>query len=139
MAKGNSIAVVERQRAIAAVLATPGGVSFHNVAALADEHGVSVSTIWADRRAILELWAKEQDVPMPVRLAEFLARVDSAIVNAAAEGAHSPVLAGLSLRAKVTGIEAPTRSEVQHSGAVSIAGLTDAQAQALAAALVDEG
>ena len=131
--------VVARRRAVAEAMASAGGVSFHNVEALAEELGVTTKTIWSDRRAVLDIWATENDLPMPVRLAEFLARIDSVADKAEREGAFSPAVSALALRAKVTGIEAPTRSEVQHSGAVSIAGLTDAQAQALAAALVDEG
>ena len=131
--------VVARRRAVAEAMASAGGVSFHNVEALAEELGVTTKTIWSDRRAVLDIWATENDLPMPVRLAEFLARIDSVGDKAEREGVFSPAVSALALRAKVTGIEAPARSEVQHSGAVSIAGLTDAQAQALAAALVDEG
>lgn len=136
MPKQSAIAVVERQRAIALVMATPGGVSFHNVEALADEHGCSTSTIWSDRRQILARFAAELDIPAPLALAEWRAQVQGAIANAAADGAHAAVLSGMALVAKVTGLEAPTRSEVQHAGAVSIAGLSDEQAAALAAALV---
>lgn len=116
-------------------MAQPGGVSFHNVDELAEELGVSPRTIWADQKAIRETWAKEEDIPTPVRLKEWRAEVDTAIAEARQDGAHSAVLSGLALRAKVTGLEAPTQSEIKHTGAVSIAGLSDEQAAALADAL----
>ena len=130
--------IVERQRAVAKAMACPGGVSFHNVDALADEWGCSPKTIWADQRAIRKQWASEEDIPTPVRLKEWRAEVDSAIDAAAADGAHSAVLSGLALRAKVTGLEAPAKSEVKHTGGISIEGLSDEQAARLAAALGDD-
>jgi len=129
--------IVERQRAVARAMAKPGGVSFHNVDALAKEHGVSPKTIWADQKAIRAQWATEEDIPTPVRLREWRAEVDTAIAEARADGAHSSVLSGLALRAKVTGLEAPAKSEVKHTGGVSFSGLSDEQAAALAEALGD--
>ena len=40
--------IVERRRAVAAVMATPGGVSRTDAAALAAEFGCCVSTVWGD-------------------------------------------------------------------------------------------
>ena len=133
MAKAEEI--VERRRAVAEAMARPGGIGWHNIKGLSAEHGVCEDTIWNDRKAIRARWAAEEDIPTPVRLKEWRTEVDTAIANAAADGAHSAVLSGLALRAKVTGLEAPAKSEVKHTGAVSIAGLSDEQAEALAAAL----
>ena len=129
--------IVERQRAVAQAMAKPGGVSFHNVHRIADEWGCSADTIWSDQRQIRKQWASEDDIPTPVRLKEWRAEVDTAIAEARADGAHSSVLSGLALRAKVTGLEAPAKSEVKHTGGVSFSGLSDEQAAALAEALGD--
>ena len=118
-------------------MAKPGGVSFHNVHRIADEWGCSADTIWSDQRQIRKRWASEEDIPTPVRLKEWRAEVDTAIDAAAADGAHSAVLSGLALRAKVTGLEAPAKSEVKHAGGISIEGLSDEQAARLRAALRD--
>ena len=134
---GTATEIVTRQRAVAVAMARPGGVSFHNVRALAQQHGVKPGTIWADRRAILARFASELDMPAPMALAEWQAQLSAAIANASTAGSHSAVLSGLALQAKVTGLDAPKRAEVMHAGEVSITGLSDAQAAALRDALRD--
>lgn len=107
---------IARRNAVAVALASTLGLSRANGAAvlLAEQFGVDESTIWADRRWLLKQAGGTLDDPKAVG-AEFLLRLRRAQESAAQDGAHGPLMSGMGLEAKVLGVLAADRVEIQHS------------------------
>ena len=104
--------------------------------ALAEQLGCEKRTVYRYRSLVLEDIAEATHIQDPRHeRGDFLARLRALQMEAKRDGKWGAAAAMLNCEAKILGLEAPTRSTVKHTGAVSIAGLSDEQAEALAAAL----
>jgi len=103
---------MERRAEVAKNMAT---LTRHSPTAerLAIELGCSISTIWDDRKWILEQAAKASEGLSPEAVGqEFLVRLRSAQAAAAEDGAHGAVMTGFGHEAKVLGLNAAEKVDV---------------------------
>jgi len=98
--------------------------------ALAEQFGVEKRTIYRYRAMVLDdvREATVMDSPSAER-ADFLQRLRDHQRSAKADGAWGALSSMMNCEAKILGVEVALK--VEHSGAVTVAGMSDAQAEAL--------
>jgi hypothetical protein len=116
--------------------------------ALADKWGIGTKMVDHYVRQVADRMASnyvpggdEPQDPLVARARQadtMIARLRSAQVEMARAGRWGAWGQAMRLEATILGVEAATRSEVKHTGGISIEGLSDEQAARLAAALGDE-
>ena len=129
----------KRLRRVREAIVSPRGLSRLSGVAedLAEEFGCSVRMVWMYRRQVLAPPDPADMMSEAEVRAEFVERVRAATTAAQQDGAHGPAMTGLKIEGSVLGVEAPAKSEVKHTGGISIEGLSDEQAARLRAALRD--
>ena len=98
--------------------------------ALAEQLGCEKRTVYRYRSLVLEDIAEATHIQDPRHeRGDFLARLRALQMEAKRDGKWGAAAAMLNCEAKILGVEVPLK--VEHSGALTVAGMSDAQAEAL--------